>query len=85
MTRIKIIRYVATNDRGLRIGEGHQRAKYPDALVDRICNIYYTGLVSYRELARAFNIPRGVIRDWVKGRRRGQVIAGHREVRLPQP
>ncbi len=36
MAQQKIIRYVATNDRGLRVCEYHPNCKYTDQVVDQL-------------------------------------------------
>ncbi len=65
-------RMIAVNERGMRIGEGHQRAKLTDAQVEEIRELFELGFHSYRRLARMFGVDRGTIRDYVTFRRRGQ-------------
>ena len=73
------------NERGRRIGEGHQRAKLTDAEVDLIHELREAGM-SYGAIARKFDdVPGGIgkstVRDICTGRIRGQAYA--RIKRLP--
>ena len=76
-------RVVQINASGLRVGEDHQNAKLTDREVDRIRELHEAGH-GYRRLARMFDVGRGTVRDIVKCRRRAQVVAGHREVCVPE-
>lgn len=48
-------RIVGVNDRGLRVGQDHQRAKLTDAAVEMIRRLHEDGL-SYRVIAGKFEI-----------------------------
>lgn len=58
------------NERGLRIGEHHQRAKLSDEQVELIRDLYEMGEGGYKMLARMFGVSRSTIRDIVQFRRR---------------
>lgn len=63
MSQVKIIRYVAINDRGLRIGKYHQRCKHTDELVDRIRDMHEEQGLGYRKIAFMLEISRHTVRD----------------------
>ena len=73
---------VAVNERGLRIGEDHQNAKYTDGEVDMVLTLRDDGL-SYGEIARKMDMPKSTVRDVCKGNRRCQVADRHKTVRVP--
>ena len=96
---------VAINAKGRRVGETHQRAKLTDADVEMILALHDEG-IGYRQIAKKFDetitdpatgqeLPGyrpgwSTVRDVVKGRTRGQVIAKWRwivsgEVEPPAP
>lgn len=75
MSESKILRYVATNDFGVRIGQDHPRAVLSDIEVDAL--ILDRGpedapLMSYSQLAKKYGISKSCVRDILTGRRRGQ-------------
>lgn len=75
MAKQKIIRYVATNDRGLRIGQDHPNAKLTDLEVEAL--IRDRGpeddpLMSYSALAEKYGISKSGVRHILIGDRRGQ-------------
>ncbi len=53
---------VAVNDRGMRIGENHQRAKLTNHEVDLIRDLYDEGM-RVSEIARKFEIPKSYAWD----------------------
>lgn len=79
---IKIIRYVATNDRGLRIGEGHQRAKLTDREIEEMRDLHEAGVFNCPELGQLYGVCRWYAWQVVKYVKRVQTAAGHRAVRL---
>jgi hypothetical protein len=72
-------RTVAINDHGLRIGQGHQRARLTDHEVFLLVELRAAG-VSWRKLAAKFEISVRHARDIVAGRKRAQTPVGFREV-----
>lgn len=68
----KIIRHVATNDRGIRIGKFHHNCKHSDELVDNIRNMHEEGGMGYRKIARELDISRHTVRDICRYSRRAQ-------------
>lgn len=74
-------RVVRVNERGLRIGEDHHNAKLSDADVELMLLLRLDGW-GYRRLAAKFECSKRVVRDICAGKRRGQVCAGHRVVRV---
>lgn len=68
---------IGVDERGVRVGETHHRAKLSDADIDLIRDLAEAGL-SYRQIAEKFDdggpVPsKSTIRDVVKCRRRYQV------------
>lgn len=73
---------VAVNERGFRIGQDHQRARYTDAEVGMVLDLRDEGM-SYGEIARKAEMPKSTVRDICKGLRRCQTAADFRVVRIP--
>lgn len=71
---------VAINEGGRRIGESHHNAALTDAEVGMLLDLREREGWSYTRLARTFEIAKATARDYIKGRRRCQTIAGHRVV-----
>lgn len=68
----KIIRMVATNDRGMRIGQYHHNAKMSDAMVDRIRELHEDEGIGYKKIAKLLSISRHTVRDICRYDRRAQ-------------
>jgi hypothetical protein len=75
-------KFVAVNERGLRVGEDHPKAVLTDAEVVRLLDLHDSG-IGYKRLARMFDISRSQARNYCKGRQRCQLAAGFREVHIP--
>lgn len=73
---------VAVNERGLRIGEDHQNAKYTDGEVEMVLSLRDDGR-SYGCIARILEMPKSTVRDICKGNRRCQCAATWKTVRVP--
>lgn len=65
---------VAINERGLRIGEDHQNARYTDGEIEMVLALRDDGK-SYGEIARLVEMPKSTVADIIKGRRRCQYPA----------
>lgn len=74
---------VAVNERGLRVGEDHQNAKLTNEEVDRLLELRDEGL-SYRQLARIFEISKSGARQICKGYRRSQTATNWKTVHVPE-
>ena len=75
MTKKKTMCYVATNERGLRIGQDHPNAKLTDIEVDALLRDRGpedAPQMSYLELAKKYGISKSGARYIVNGDRRGQ-------------
>lgn len=70
---------VGVNEKGLRVGETHHRAKLTDQDVDLIRELHDEGL-SYREIAVKFEVSKSTVRDIIKCRRRFQFVARWKRV-----
>jgi hypothetical protein len=55
---------VARNARGYRLGAGHHRAKYPDAVVSQARTLREQGK-TYTLIAAALGAPWRTVADWV--------------------
>lgn len=74
---------VAVNDRGLRIGEDHQRAKLTNAEVEMIRQLHVSGL-SYRTLAEKYEVSKRTIAAICRYERRSEVPSNWKTVRTKQ-
>ncbi len=74
---------VAVNERGLRIGEDHQNARYTNAEIEIVLTLRDEDK-SYGEIARLVEMPKSTVRDICTGRRRCQYPADFRTVRVPE-
>jgi len=53
------------NHKGYRVGEGHQRAKWSDADVRRMREMYVPHVFGMVRIARLFGAPLSTVRDIV--------------------
>lgn len=74
-------RTVAVNESGRRIGEDQTGAKLTNHDVDLFWELRGEGW-GYGKLAAKFEISKGHARDIIKGRRRGQVPAAWKTIRI---
>ena len=72
MTQVRIIRLVATNDRGMRIGESHQNAKLTDAEVDQVRDLHEFAGWGYCEIAAVYGVSKWSIARICRYQRRNQ-------------
>ena len=82
MTQQKIIRLVATNDRGLRIGEYHQNARLSDVEVDQIRDLHEFAGWPYRDIARAYGASKSCIAEICRYEKRNQTVFDWKKVRV---
>lgn len=73
-------RTIAVNERGLRIGEDHQNAKYTNHEVEMVLDLRDEKL-SYREISVRMDMPKSTVRDICKGNRRCQTADRWKEVK----
>jgi hypothetical protein len=69
--------------RGYRIGEGHHRARYSDALVDRARALREDEGLSYEAIGLLLGVPWRTVVDWVTYRTRYGM--GHATVQERRP
>jgi DNA-binding NarL/FixJ family response regulator len=72
--RLDMLKTIALNESGRRIGESHPRAKLLDYEVEQVLALLDAGL-SYAEVARKFDVSKSCIAHISAGRRRGQAVA----------
>lgn len=63
MAQEKIIRYVCINDRGLRIGESHHKAKLTNKEVDEVRDLHEILGWGYRKIAREYGVSKSCIAE----------------------
>lgn len=68
-------RNIAINELGRRIGETHHNARSTNGEVELLLTMHEDGW-GYRRLAAKFEVSKSLVRDIVKGRRRGQTPCG---------
>jgi hypothetical protein len=76
------MRVVGVNDRGLRVGEDHQRAKLTDADIEAMLSMRSEGF-GYQRLADIFECSKSHVRHIVKGLKRHQRAVAWRRVPVP--
>lgn len=75
MPHEKNIKYIATNDRGLRVGQDHPNSKLSDVEVEALLRDRGpedAPLMSYLQLAKKYGISKSGARHIIKGDRRCQ-------------
>lgn len=86
MTQQKIIRLVATNDRGIRVGEYHQNARLSDAEVDQVRDLHEFAGWTYTQIAVAYGVSKWSISRICRFERRNQIYEFWKKVRvIPGP
>lgn len=75
-------RTVGINERGYRVGEDHQRAVLTDAEVALVRELRELDGWTYELLAEKFGVSKSAIADICTYRRRAQLPAGWKEVRV---
>jgi hypothetical protein len=68
---------IGVNEKGLRVGQYHQRAKLTDAAVEQIRRLHEDGL-SYRVIAEKFEVAKSTVQDICSYRRRAAAPARFR-------
>lgn len=86
MTQQKIIRLVATNDRGIRVGEYHQNAKLSDIEVEQVRDLHEFANWTYEQIADAYGVSKWSISRICRFERRNQVYEFWKKVKvIPGP
>lgn len=75
------MKIVTVNDEGRAIGEDHVNAKYLDEDVEHARELVASGQYTLREISQMLDMPIRTIRDYAKGTRRNQSVAGWKKVR----
>jgi hypothetical protein len=69
---------VGVNERGLRVGEDHQRAKHSDREVDQMRELHEEHGACYSDLADWFECPKSTVQKYCQYLRRTQWPVGYR-------
>lgn len=77
-------RSVSVNDHGHVVGEDHHRSRLSDHDIDLIRDLRADGM-TYQAIAIKFEIDKGLVRDYCKGRRRSQLAVDQKFVRPSEP
>lgn len=80
MMQQKIIRFVGTNDRGIRVGEYHQNAVLSDKEVDQVRDLHEFAGWSYREISRAYKTSKSCIAEICRYEKRNQTVFDWKKV-----
>lgn len=72
---------VTVNDEGRAIGEDHVNAKYLDEDVEHARELVASGQYTLREISQMLDMPIRTIRDYAKGTRRNQSVAGWKKIK----
>lgn len=72
---------ITVNDNGRAIGEDHVNAKYLDEDVEHARALVASGQYTLREISQMLDMPIRTIRDYAKGTRRNQSVAGWKKIR----
>ena len=72
---------VTVNDEGRAIGEDHINAKYLDEDVEHARELVASGQYTLREISQMLDMPIRTIRDYAKGTRRNQSVAGWKKIK----
>ncbi len=81
---------VGIDERGRRVGESHPRARLTNDQVDWLRDLYDTGMVGYRTLARAANwlwgieVSRNTVSKLVKYERRNATVMSYKAVYMTE-
>lgn len=76
-----VMTMVTVNDSGRTIGEDHVNAKYLDEDVEHARELVASGHYTLREISQMLDMPIRTIRDYAKGTRRNQSVAGWKKIR----
>lgn len=76
-----VMTMVTVNDGGRAIGEDHVNAKYLDEDVEHARALVASGQYTLREISQMLDMPIRTIRDYAKGTRRNQSVAGWKKIR----
>ena len=68
-----MVKFVRVNEKGYRIGDDHQNAKYTDGEIEMVL-VLRDGGMSYGRIAKKMEMPKGTVRDICKGNRRCQTV-----------
>lgn len=75
------MKIVTVNDEGRAIGEDHINAKYLDEDVEHARELVASGQYTLREISQMLDMPIRTIRDYAKGTRRNQSVAGWKKIK----
>lgn len=70
---------IAVNERGIRIGEDHQNARYSNAEIEMVLTLRDEGM-SYGVIAAKLEMPKSTVADICKARRRCQIAATFKRI-----
>lgn len=77
-----LVRFVATNENGNRIGETHHNARLSDATVDRIREMHEDEGLGYKKIAKELGLSRHTVRDICRYTRRAQTAENWKKIEV---
>lgn len=80
--QVKIIRCVATNDRGLRVGEYHPNAKLTDKEVEEVRDLHEFAAWGYEDIAVAYKQSKWAIARICRYERRNQTYEHWKKIEV---
>ena len=82
---VKITRLVATNDRGMRVGEFHPHARLPDAEVEQVRDLHELAGMGYEDIAKHYGVSKWCVARICRYQRRNQIYERWKEVHVLAP
>jgi DNA-binding NarL/FixJ family response regulator len=74
-----LVRTIAVNAKGCRLGDSHPNAKLTNDEVDTLLELHEQGW-GYKKLAEAFDVSKSTVRSYCTGRMRCQTPTNWRKV-----
>ncbi|WP_301101097.1 hypothetical protein [Propionivibrio sp.] len=82
MNHAKIIRCIATNDRGIAIGKYHHNCKHSDETVDKIRDMHEVEGMGYLRIANALNLSKSTVAVICRYERRAQTYGNWKTIEV---
>lgn len=70
---------IAVNERGIRIGEDHQNARYSNAEIEMVLTLRDEGK-TYGEIVKIMEMPKSTVACICRGGRRCQIAAAFKRI-----
>lgn len=77
-----LIRYIGTNDRGLRVGQFHHKAKLTDAEVDQVRDLHEFAGWGYLKIARTYGVSKSNVAQICRYEKRTEMVTSWKPVKV---